>query len=59
MRAIIYKLNEQGTPIPMKSEDRDDVLRWATFMEGDNNRVVKRSLLFHSPCLIGTTCSSK
>ena len=56
MRAIIYKLNEQGTPIPMKSEDRDDVLRWALH-GGRQQPGGQRSLLFHSPCLIGTTCS--
>ena len=31
----------------MKSGEKDEVLRWGCYMEGDNNRVVKRSLLFH------------
>ena len=59
VRLLLYILDEHGTPVPLSNGNCHEVLRWAKFMEGDNNRVVKRSLLFHSSCLIGTTCSSK
>jgi hypothetical protein len=28
MRPILYKLNEEGTSVPMKSGEKDEVLRW-------------------------------
>jgi hypothetical protein len=28
MRPILYKLNEEGTEVPMKSGEKDEVLRW-------------------------------
>jgi hypothetical protein len=46
MRPILYTLDEHGTPVPLLGRNRHEVLRWAKSVEG--NRVVKRSLLFHS-----------
>ena len=47
MRPVLYLYNEAGTPFPLKSENRHDVLKWGDFMENSGNKIVKRSRRGH------------
>jgi hypothetical protein len=59
MRPTLYMLDDNGTPVPMKSGDRDDVLQWARSLE--KNRIVKQSRgngLFISTVFLGLRSAS-
>ena len=41
MRPVLYVLDKQGTPVPMKDGSREEVLKWARSLE--ETRIVKQS----------------